>query len=229
MSTKLLLLHGALGSAAQLEPLADHLRDRFDVFTYDFPGHGGKPFPEHPLTLPILAAHLHEYVREFDLIGSPVFGYSMGGYAALWLESKEQGTFSQIMTLATKFNWRPETAEKEASFLQPEKMELKVPAFAKHLEERHLPNDWKRVVTETAALMHHLGTHALKQDDWGNVNCKVRLCVGDRDQTVTMEETARVYTELPLASLSVLPNTQHPFEKMNLQYLSDEIKRFIDA
>ena len=109
----LLLLHGALGSAQQMLPLKDLLKDHYTIHTYDFPGHGGKDFAEHSLTVPILGEHLLDHLREFQLIGTHVFGYSMGGYVALWLEANKAGIFSSIMTLGTKFNWTTDIAAKE--------------------------------------------------------------------------------------------------------------------
>ncbi|CAN5620250.1 hypothetical protein BH11BAC2_BH11BAC2_22540 [soil metagenome] len=227
MKKKLLLLHGALGSATSLQILNELLSEYYEVYAYDFPGHGGKPFPEESLKMPVLTRHLHEYIREFHLTGCAVFGYSMGGYAALWLESKEQGTFSQIMTLATKFEWTPEIADKEIALLNPEKMEQKIPSFVNSLQEMHAPNDWKKVVLETALLLKHLGTNHLTSDDFGNINCPVRIALGDVDQMVSIEETLRVFKEFPKSSLLVMPSTAHALERVDLSYLKNEIHRFI--
>jgi esterase/lipase len=226
MKKKILLLHGALGSTSQFEELAKLLSKTFSVFQYDFPGHHGKAFPEERLTVSLLQKHLHEYVREFQLTGCLVFGYSMGGYVALKQESVSHGTFSGIFTLATKFDWSPEIAQKEKAMLNPAKMMEKVPEYADMLMHRHFPGDWKQICEETAYLMEHLGKHAMSADDFDNVHCKVRLAVGDRDMMVTLAETQRIYTELPDASLLVMPHTSHPIEKVNQAYLTEEICRF---
>src|SRR5436190_16411453 len=135
--TQLLLLHGALGAASQFSSLAEKLSAHYTVHTMDFPGHGGKPFPEGSLKMPLLAEHLADYVREFHLQGCSVFGYSMGGYAAMWLENEEPGTFGKIQTLGTKLDWNPDAAQREAMLLNPDKMQEKIPAYVKHLEARH--------------------------------------------------------------------------------------------
>ncbi len=223
----LLLLHGALGASAQFSHLEELLLNDFTVHRYDFPGHGGKPFAEHPMTLPLLTEHLLDHLREFHLLGCHVFGYSMGGYAALWLEANKSGCFSSIMTLGTKFNWRPEVAEKESKLIDPVFLQEKSPRYVESLTARHAPNDWKKLSAETAHMMQHLGRHALTVSDFGNISCPVRLSVGDRDVMVTLEETKEVYTALPMASLLVLPETPHLFEKADAVYLASEIKRFI--
>lgn len=41
MKPKLLLLHGALGSKKQFESLKTVLKDKFDIYDFNFEGHGG--------------------------------------------------------------------------------------------------------------------------------------------------------------------------------------------
>jgi hypothetical protein len=44
----------------------------------------------------------------------------------------------------------------------------------------------------------------------------VRVVVGDRDDTVSVEESAAVARALGAGSLTVLPNTPHPIERVDL-------------
>jgi len=223
----LLLLHGALGSAKQFVALKELLKEGFNVHTYDFPGHGGKDFAEHSLTIPILAEHLLDHMSEFQLIGAHVFGYSMGGYTALWLEANKPGIFSSIMTLGTKFNWTSENAERESKLIAPEFLEEKAQKYVSTLINRHFPYDWKQLCKETAHLMQHIAKHPLTNDEFGEISCRVRICVGDRDSMVSLEESKHTFTAIANASLLVLPETPHLFEKVDLNYLSQEIKRYI--
>jgi pimeloyl-ACP methyl ester carboxylesterase len=223
--TDLLILHGALGAAEQFAALSDRLSVKYSVHTMDFPGHGGKPFPEGALKMHLLAEHLNDYVKEFHLQGCSVFGYSMGGYAAMWLENEEPGTFGKIQTLGTKLDWNPDTAEREAHLLNPEKMQEKIPGYVKQLEARHGKN-WSRLCIETAGMLKHLGLHGLTPEDFGNLDLPVRLMLGDRDQMVTLEECGRVLTELPKGSLQVFPETVHLFEKVNQEMLAEAISSF---
>lgn len=223
----LVLLHGALGAAQQMLPLKELLKDAYQVHTYDFPGHGGKDFAEHSLTIPILGEHLMDHLREFQLIGSHVFGYSMGGYAALWMEANKPGVFSSIMTLGTKFNWTADIAAKESKLISPDFLEEKAPHFVSTLIARHFPYDWKKLCSETMHLMSHLAKHPLTPSEFDQISCKVRIALGDRDHMVTLEESAHVFTALSNASFLVMPNTPHMLEKVSAAHLAEEIKRFI--
>lgn len=223
----LLLLHGALGAASQFSSLTQLLEEFFEVHSYDFPGHGGKPFAEKPLDLPILTEHLLDHLSAFNLIGCHVFGYSMGGYAALWLEIEKPGIFSSILTLGTKFDWNKHSAEEEAKLLSPEYLVNKAPTLCEKLEKRHHPNDWKQLAVETGHLMHHLAGHALTAEQLESISCPVRLMTGDRDEMAGVAEMHRRFSVLAKGSLHVLPETPHLLEKVNPELLCGAIGQFI--
>ncbi|MEJ8804351.1 alpha/beta fold hydrolase [Pontibacter sp. H249] len=226
----LLLLHGALGSAATLVPLQQALQAKFKVYTLDFSGHGGLALPQEPYSMELFSKDILEFLDKHAITQTHIFGYSMGGYAALYFALQHPGRVSSIFTLATKFAWSPEAAEKESKMLNPVKIEEKVPQFAKTLAERHTPQDWKQVMHKTAEMMQHLGeAPALTPENLPQLQAPIRLGVGDRDNMVTLEETNWAYELLPNAELLVLPDTRHPLETVKLARLTFEIEQFISS
>ncbi len=222
----LLLLHGAIGSAAQLTPLAEVLKSRYHVHVLEFPGHGGTE--GDTFSIPHFADFVSGYCDEQGLDKVGIFGYSMGGYVALYLAQQRPALVAQVVTLATKFHWDPAIAEREKKMLQPAVIEEKLPAFAKTLAERHAPGDWKQVLARTAQMLEGLGAdNALKPEDYAGIATPTLLLLGDRDRMVTLEETVAVYNALPQAELGVLPGTGHPIESVQPQLLAGFIERFI--
>ncbi|MBD1397359.1 alpha/beta hydrolase [Pontibacter sp. JH31] len=223
----LLLLHGALGSAETLQPLQEALAPHYTVHTLNFSGHGGEPLPQAPFRIEQFAADVLRYLDRCDLLQVDVFGYSMGGYVALYLALYHPARIKCVFTLATKFAWSPETAAKEVKLLQPEKIQEKVPQFASMLAKRHAPTDWQDVVLGTADMMQHLGQQPLlTADTLPNINARVRVCVGDRDNMVSVEETSWAFRLLCNGSLLVLPDTRHPLEMADTKRLLQEIRQF---
>lgn len=224
----LILLHGAIGSSAQLAELRDTLSPYYNIHLFDFPGHGGRETGKE-FSIRHFAASLQEYIEQNGLSGVGVFGYSMGGYVALWLAASKPGLISRISTLATKFDWTGEIAAREIRMLQPEVIEQKLPAFADTLRKRHLPGDWKQVLASTATMMEELGTHnPLDASALASVDIPVLVLLGDRDKMVTVEETLQAFRRLPQAQLGILPATPHPVEQVNTALLVAHLRQFFD-
>lgn len=225
MGQSILLLHGALGSKEQLEPLKASLQTKNTVYSFNFIGHGGDEIPAS-LTMNDLVDQLHQYIignisSEDELT---IFGYSMGGYAALLLASKQICKIDRIITLGTKLNWDTAIAEHEIKMLDPEMIEQKVPAFAKELKQRHHPGDWKLLLKRTAELMVDLGDKQyLNAETFAIIHCPCKLMLGDKDKMVTLDETRNAFNQIKNASLSVLPSTPHPIEKVDLKTLIFEL------
>ena len=228
MSQYLLLLHGAIGSSKQLKPLAEVLKQQyFNPDLFDFVGHGGVQMPNADFSIDLFARDVIAWMDDYRIGCADIFGYSMGGYVALYMAKNFPGRVGKIMTVATKLEWTPGGAEREVKMLNPGKIEEKVPAFAAALRERHAPHDWKENLERTAAMMLNMGNNPpLKDDDFRSIEHRVHMCVGDKDTMVTISETEHVHRLLKNSDLKILGNTPHPVEQMDVALLSAEATDF---
>ncbi|HSI90803.1 MAG TPA: alpha/beta fold hydrolase, partial [Adhaeribacter sp.] len=190
-------------------------------------GHGSEALTDKPFRIEEFAEQVLAFLHERNLEKVSVFGYSMGGYLALYLACRHPEKINRIFTLATKFDWTEECAAKEVKMLDPDKIEAKVPAFASELSDRHGAPYWKNVLHKTAAMMQELGRKPiLSPADLSRIEVPVLISVGDRDVMVSLEETANAYKQLQNAALLVLPQTAHPLEKVEVGRLVFECRRF---
>lgn len=223
------MLHGAIGSSVQLEPLADLLTDAYKVNLLNFSGHGGKPVTNDKFSIEMFAEDVLYFIDKNRLEGLNIYGYSMGGYVALYIARHYPGKINKIFTTATKFSWNEDTSLKESRLLNPEKISEKIPQFADQLSEMHSPEDWKIVLNKTAEMMIELGKNKLlKDEDFSQIENDVLISVGDRDNMVSIEETVDVYRKLKNGSLLVFPDTPHPIEKINIERMANEVKIFFN-
>jgi len=222
------LLHGALGSADQFTDLAEQLRDHYAVHTINFSGHGGNPFPDQDFSIPLFGLEVLDYMEQHRIERPSFFGYSMGGYVAMYLAKNLSKKVESVITLATKFQWDKEIAARECKMLDATAIEQKIPAFANQLQQRHSPNDWKMLLEKTSQLLQGLGKkNELTENDYRSIQTPILLLLGDRDKMVTMEETFAAYKALPNAQLGILPGTPHQFESVDQNLLASIIKKFI--
>lgn len=223
----LLLLHGALGSKKQFSALEKILSEKFKVYSLDFTGHGGNTIPDEPFSIRMFSADILEWLNHKGIEKINIFGYSMGGYAALYLARHNHERIEKIFTLATKFEWTEEIAAREVKMLDAAKIKEKVPKFAEELKQRHQGQDWEKVLEKTSEMMKNLGKqNELREEDYAEIKNEVMVGVGDTDKMVTLEETISVYRRLKNGRLIVLPETPHPLEQADTVRLGFEIERF---
>lgn len=226
MNPKVVLLHGALGCAKQLDPLSEFLKARgFDCLSLDFSGHGTAS-KESGFGIDHFAKQFLSFLKENEIDRANVFGYSMGGYAALKAIQEEPNSIQKLVCLGTKFDWNPQSAEIETRKLDADKIFEKVPAFATHLEHMH-GSSWKSLLDKTAAMMRDLGEKpALGERELGAIKAPVRLLRAELDNMVSKAETMQAAALLPNAAFSTVPDMPHPIEKVDQEKLADLISPF---
>ena len=228
MKEPLLLLHGAISCRKQFEPLLPLLESNYNVYAPDFPGHGGTIIPETIFSIPFFASFVLDYMDANKIQKASVFGYSMGGYVGLYLAAHHPDRIRQVFTLATKFGWTPSVAEKESAMLDPEKISAKVPAFAARLEQLHAPQDWKTVLVKTSGMLRALGNNpALTDEILRSIEVPVCIGIGALDKMVSVEESKHAASQIPNGKLLLLPETEHPFEKVDPNMLAETIQSVI--
>jgi len=228
-SPDLVLLHGALGAGSQLDALAAALSPWCRVHQLDFEGHGGAPPRGRPFRMRHFAENVVERLDAVRVGPAHLFGYSMGGYVALQLALEHPERVERVATLGTKFRWAPETAAREAGRLDPSAIRARVPQFADALAARHeRAGGWEAVLARTADLLRDLGERPLLTDAaLARVAQPVRVIVGDRDATVTVDESTAVADALERGSLTVLPDTPHPIERVDVAALAAVLAEFL--
>ncbi len=224
MTNKILFLHGALGSRRQMEDICTHLPDTLETIRHNLPGHGGRPLPEQ-FTMEQFTEDTAMLLKD-EPGPVDVFGFSMGGYVALLLAMKYPDKVGRIMTLGTKFDWTPETAERETLLLDPDRMIEKVPAFTELLSRRHAPQDWKKVVLLTKDLLMRLGNGEAMIMSSFDLPHKVSILRGTRDHMVSAQESEFMAQHLPGGSYTELDDFRHPVEQADARILAGRITEF---
>lgn len=221
----LILLHGALGHSDIFNPYIEKLSPYFVVHTPVFSGHGNTELPEEGISIEKYTQELAAYCQDHHLADVAIFGHSMGGYIALCYAMKSPENVNSVITLGTKFDWTEDQALKESKMLNPDVIIEKVPQYAQLLESQH-GSKWKQLLPAIADLMVDLGKNPPLKNELTTINIPVQIMVGDKDNMVTLEESAHVYRSLPNAKMAVLPDTKHPMDKVRPYLLFDLIKDF---
>ena len=215
MKDKILLLHGALGSTSQMNGVRLALQDHFEIFDFDFIGHGSKAKEGTPFLMSDLANEVISFIENQIKSPTHVFGYSMGGYAALLAAKSKPELFRSITTLGTKLQWTEDIARREMRMLDAEVIMQKVPKFAEHLEQVH-GNQWRTLLSHTAAMMMELGeSPKLSAQDVKQLQMPINIITGDLDQTAD-PAYSKSFAQEAGVSFFTLENTPHPIAKVDI-------------
>jgi pimeloyl-ACP methyl ester carboxylesterase len=219
----IILLHGAIGSGDQLEPLKKELTALgYTTYSFNFSGHGQTAF-NNDFGIKQFSTELEQFIDKQQLKRPDIFGYSMGGYVALYLASQKKDLLGNIITLGTKFDWDPGIAQKEIKMLDPDVIREKVPKFAAALQVRH-GKDWEELLRRTQEMMIELGNNnLLNTTTFSQIDNCVLIGLADGDTMVTKEETDHAASQIKNARRYTLQNTKHPIETVNVTGL---IKNF---
>lgn len=183
-----------------------------------FSGHGLRA--EEPLDFMRFVDDIHAAIMHGVSERVHLFGYSMGGYAALLYAARYPQQVLSVTTLGTIFVWSDGILAQELRKLEPAVIEKKVPAFARTLAAWHGETAWRAVVLGIAARMKDLSSEPmLTVEVLRSITCPVLCCVGDGDTGADPERTRQFAQGLPNAHALVLPDTKHAFETVRLDTL----------
>lgn len=213
----LLLLPGLLGAiSSQWRTFLDPLATQFRIILMDFRGHGLSGNEATDLNPDRL---LQDIVGLLDNLGVSrlhVAGYSLGGYMGLMLALNQPRRVSTLLMHATKFYWTQEAIEKSKSQFDPDTLIAKVPAYANQLAQEHGGGRWRTLVRQSSDLVGSLSSKGITEGMAARLQVPSLVCVGDKDEMVSLPEALRLSRVLPNSGLLVLPNTRHPFNTVSL-------------
>jgi pimeloyl-ACP methyl ester carboxylesterase len=228
MLPPLILLHGALGAASSMLPLSEVSNAFAEVHVLDFSGHGESDWPETSFSIETFEADVLRLMDTRNIAAAHIFGYSMGGFVGLRLAAREPDRILSITTLATKLAWTEDTCKKEAAMLDADMMEARIPKFTAMLTAAHPRNGWRTLVSHTQQMIQSMSRYRFSHEALAEIRQPARLMLGDKDRMVSIEETIETYRALPMGSLAILPDTQHPLEHADKQLLAALIRANMD-
>ena len=219
----LVMLHGANGSGETLLPLADALRPFAQVEAPNLIGHGGRPVPER-LSVPELADDVVAYLDRRQIARAFVFGYSFGGYLALYLARHFPQRLSGICLLAVKHVLDAQTVQRWTNLADPERLRRPGNPRPAELSRTHYPQDWAAITTINRHLFEELGTNpALTEADLRSLALPALIVSSDQDQLVPLPETLALGKLIQGSRVGIFGGQAHPLLACPIPALANTI------
>jgi len=214
----LIVLHGAYMNIPTMGDIIPRLAETRKVYALEFQGHGRTNDIERPITYPNLASDVAAFMDAVGLEKADVFGYSMGGAAALRLAFDFPEKVDQLIVASVSYDMSGSQPE----FLQmipTMTPEMFVGTFMEDAWKQYAPNpDGFRPFVERMIALEH--EPLAWEEEVKNLEHPVLIIAGDSDM-MTLEHVVSMYRllgggyagdmgkPLPASRLAILPATSH--------------------
>ncbi len=223
----MMLIHGAVGCAAEIEPLAAAFRHYTEVRTPNLIGHGGRPIPAR-LTIDAIARDLIEQCDRDGIERTFVTGYSLGAYIALYLARHFPSRVLGACALAPKVVFDARTVEHWTHLADPERLRRNGRALVH--EKNHAPQDWVEVTRVNSELFVSLGRDpALGEADFAAIRVPVMIVSSDRDALVPWDEARALAKAIPGSHLAMFYGGAHPLAAVPVHPVARTIAGWMDS
>ena len=210
----IVLVHGANGCGAEMEPLAVPLRAFGDVRTPNLPGHGGREVPPS-FSIRQSAEDVVAGLDQGGIEAAWIVGYSLGGYIALYLARHHPGRVKGACALAMKYVFDVPTVQRWTYLAQPERLRRPGNPRAAELDAAHAPRDWTPITVANARLFEALGRDPeLTDADLAAIARPVLLVNSNRDPLVPWQETVDISRRIPGSRLVMFYGLAHPMARV---------------
>jgi len=214
----LVLLHGAYMTIETMGEIVPSLAESRQVIGVELQGHGHTADIDRPLTYEHMADDVAALLRHLGIEEADVFGFSMGGSAALQVAIRHPEVVRKLVVASSSYTtdgMHPELLEMTPT-ITPE-------AFAgSPIEEVYLrtapnPDDFPNLVTKLKRL--DMEPFAWPPEDIRGIEAPTLLIIGDSD-AIRLEHAVEMFrllgggvmgdlAGLPKSQLAVLPGTAH--------------------
>ena len=214
----LVLLHGAYMTIDMMQPLLSGLAEHRTVIAAEPQGHGHTADVDRPLTYEQMADDTAGLLAHLEIDTADVFGYSMGGGAALQLAIRHPGRVRKLVLASAGF--RSDAFHAAALEMFPS---ITPELFAgSPIEEAYLrtapnPEDFPRLVEKLTTL--DTTEFAWPEEEIRAIAAPTLIVLGDSDG-IRLEHAVELFglrgggvmgdlAGLPASQLAVLPGTSH--------------------
>jgi len=204
--TPLILLHGGLGSISAFKDVIPELSRHFKVVAVDSPGHGRSEQIDL-LGYYIMAEHIAMFMDRLELDNINIMGYSDGAIVGLLVSHLRPGSVRKLIFGGGALSpgaSKPEGLEMlknfSADMLPPEWEEA-------YRQKSPNPDYWDQFILDSKNMW--LEEVWIPRKILPELQSKVLVLFGDRDQFIPLEHVLEIYELIPKSELCILPNTPH--------------------
>ena len=225
----LVLLHGAFATAEGWQPLLPTLTKTRQIIAIELQGHGHTADRDTPLSFEQMADDTAAVLRELKISSADVFGYSMGGTAALALAIRHPSLVGKLAILGSGTGSARDTYDpatyKQMKSMTPQNFNFPV-----------LKDPYTRVAPDPSKWPVLVAKLMKMEDDFKgfpaasvkSIKAQTLIMMGDRD-AVLPEHAVEVFRLIPNSKLAIFPGGDHFMLFTSTDKILATLVPFLDA
>ncbi len=222
----IIMLHGSRGSTQELLPFAQSMVNTCNPILPNLLGHGGRPIPDK-FSVPDMAQDILAQMDVHGIKSTYLFGYSFGGYIALYLAKHAPERILGVCTLAVKFLFDQHTVDLFTHLSSVERIRSKQKEL---MDQRHPGQNWDHLVRGLADLYRELGqTPALTETDLSAITIPSLIISANEDQLVPWTESLKLAYRLPHGQGFTFAGKAHPIDIIPVPFLATVISTWMSC
>ncbi len=202
----LFLLHGYSHSSKYWIPYVSDFEEDFEVYIVDLHGHGKSDVFDKDWSILSVAQNLNDLIEYLEIDKIRAIGYSYGGDVLFQLATINPTLIKSMVTIGALGTWDIKDYPHWEEFFQ-----------YSNLENLTWIKDFQHDDEHIRAILDLFKNYKVKlsEEQLENIKADVLLILGDNDDSMPLEEVARVCKNLPNSDLWILPNSPHGAHEVN--------------
>ncbi len=225
----LVVLHAALGSTElETRRLLPYLNQHFKTIALDFAAHGcSDDFDEEYLTLEFFAEAVPAVLDAAGVERAHVFGFSMGGSAALWAARRHAERLDRLVVHGMNVQWDQNEVATMTKGMDPNTMQRHAPRWAARLAETHGQDRWQALARRMIRFTQALPDRRFADEELAQITAPTLVSAGDRDRYFRLEHALTLWRTLPDVRLAVHPGLDHPIQGVDPERFAALVTEFL--
>ena len=205
-----------------MEPLKNHLKDRFKVYSIDIIGFGKSDLPKEPMSTDDFGNFLKEFLTKLNIENPILIGHSNGGRTIINYAGRNLGKINKIILIDSAGIKPKRTAKyyiKVYTFKTLSKI-LNISKSTKKLKEKYINKFASTDYKNAPMVLRRTMSKILNEDQkelMKNINAETLIFWGDKDLDTPLKDGIQMEKLIKGSGLVVLEGTGHYsyLEKLN--------------
>lgn len=226
----LMMLHGGLGSMADLNPMVEGIPDSYRIIGMDFRGHGRSTLGSAPLSYAMYQSDVRAVMMHLGIASAIVVGMSDGGIVGYRIAAETPEAVRGLITIGAQ--WRMTQDDPSLSMLAgmtPDMWQEMFPESVEYYRQINPTPDFDRLVGRVVAVWTDMGEAGYPGEKVNQIQTPVLIVRGGDDPLFSLNEAVALTKQTDTAEFLNIPFAGHEAHKDSPDILFPGMKRFLTS